>query len=81
MLGLLGNKKIAQLILSEVPKAAVEEKSVPNGIEADFSKAHEALAGDMLDALKSEDKSKFSKALKQFIMLCDKEDDYSEVGE
>ncbi len=81
MLGLLGNKKIAQLILSEVPKVEVEEKEVSKGLEADFSKAHEALAGELMEALKSGDNASFARSLKRFIQLCDKEGDYSEVGE
>ena len=82
MMGLLGDKKkIAQLILSEMPKH-MEEKEVPQGIEADFSKAHEALASEMVEAFKQGEPGKVSRALKQFIKLCVKEDEYSvEEGE
>jgi hypothetical protein len=82
MLGLLGDKKkIAQIILSEMPKH-IEEKEVPQGIEADFSKAHEELAKEMIDGFEQGEPGKVSRALKQFIKLCMKEDEYSvEEGE
>lgn len=82
MLGMLGDKKkIAQLILSEKPKMATE-KAVPQGIEADFSDAHEALAGDLVKGIQSGDPGMVSRSLKQFIQLCMREDEYSvEEGE
>jgi predicted metal-dependent hydrolase len=80
MLGLLGNKKIAQLILSEVPKMEVETE-VPKGLESDFSKAHEALASEIISAVKGEDSLKLSRSLKQFVKLCEKEEEYSEEGD
>jgi hypothetical protein len=81
MLGLLGDKKkIAQIILSEMPKK-VEEKSVPQGIEADFSKAHDALSEDIIQGVKDGEPGKVSRSLKQFFQLCMKEGEYSEEGE
>lgn len=77
MLGMLGDKKkIAQLILSERPK--VEEKAVPQGIEADFSQGLDALASDLVEGLKGGDPGMVSRSLKQFIKLCMKEGEYSE---
>lgn len=81
MMGLLGDKKrIVQLILSQTHEP-VKEKEVPQGIEADFSKAHDALASDMIDGFKNGEPGKVSRSLKQFIQLCMKEDEYSEEGE
>lgn len=80
MLGMLGDKKkIASIILSERPK--IEEKPVPQGIEADFSQGLEALAKDLVEGLKGGDPGMVSRSLKQFIKLCVKEDEYSEVEE
>jgi hypothetical protein len=76
MMGLLGDKKkAAQLILSEAPKK--QEKDVPQGIEADFSQAHDAIAKDIIDAVQAGDPGMVSRALKQFVKLCSKEDEYS----
>lgn len=83
MMGLLGDKKkIASVILSEVhaPKRP-EEKNVPQGIEADFSAAHEALASDIISGIKDGDPGMVSRSLKQFFQLCEKEGDYTEEGE
>lgn len=81
MLGLLGDKKkIAQIILSEAPVKA-EEKKVPQGIEADFSKAHDALAGDIVKGVQDGDPGMVSRSLKQFFKLCAKEGEYVEEGE
>jgi len=78
MLGLLGDKKkMAQIIISESHKQP-EEKDVPQGLEADFSKAHEASISDFMQAIKQDEPGKASLALKQFIKLCSKEDEYSE---
>lgn len=78
MLGMLADKKkIAQVILSESPKK-LKEESVPQGIEADFSQAQESLAGEIIEGLKNGDPRMVSQALKQFIVLCDKEEEYSE---
>lgn len=78
MMGLLGGdkKKMVQLILSESPRP--QEKEVSQGLEGDFSKAHELIAKDFIDGIKSDDPGKVSRSLKQFIMMCEKEDEYSE---
>ena len=78
MMMLGDKKKMVQLILSESP-GKPEEKEVSNGLEADFSKAHEALAKEVIDGIKSDDAMKVSKALKKFYMLCEKEEEYSEL--
>ena len=78
MLGLLGDKKkMVSLILSEYPKKA-EEKEVSQGLESDFSKAHDAIASELIEALKAGDPGKVSRSLKSFIKLCSKEEEYSE---
>lgn len=78
MMGLLGDKKkMAQFIISESHKKP-EEKNVPDGLEADFSKAHEAAMSDFMQAIKQDEPGKASLALKQFIKFCIKEDEYSE---
>lgn len=81
MLGLLGDKKnLVSLILSETQEPT--QKDVPKGLESDFSKAHEALAGDMIEAFKEGNAEMASRCLKQFIKLYSKEDNYSvEEGE
>lgn len=80
MMMLGDKKKMVQLILSESPKA--QEKEVPQGIESDFSKAHDSLANDIIEAIKEGEPGKVSRSLKQFIKLCGKEDEYSvEEGE
>lgn len=79
MMGMLGDKKkMIQLILSESP-AKAEEKEVPQGLEGDFSKAHDAMAKDLIEGFKAGDPGMVSRALKQFIKLCSKEEDYSEI--
>lgn len=81
MLGLLGDqKKLVQLILSESPKPV--EKEVPQGLEGDFSKAHDSIAKDLIEGIKSGDPRMVSRSLKQFVQLCEKEEEYSgEEGE
>lgn len=81
MMGLLGdNKKLVQLILSESPKTI--EKDVPQGLEGDFSKAHDSLAEELINGFKSGDPRMVSRSLKQFIQLCGREEEYSvEEGE
>jgi hypothetical protein len=74
-------KKIAELILKERVKKP-EEKEVPQGLEADFSKAHEAVAKDLMNAVKADDAKGVCRAMKSFYHLCEKESEYSvEVGE
>ena len=52
MMGMLGNKKgMASAILSEIPK--IEVKDVPVGLEADFGKACEECASDLIEAVKA----------------------------
>lgn len=76
MMGLLGDKKkMVQLILSENHKP--KEKEVPQGLEADFSQAHDSLAKEICDGVQAGDPGMVSRALKQFIKLCSKEDEYS----
>jgi hypothetical protein len=78
---LLGDrKKIAQLIISENHQAP-KEKDVPQGLEADFSKAHESAMSEFMQALEQGEPGKASLALKQFIKFCIKEDEYSEPEE
>lgn len=78
MLGMLGDKKkIASIILSESPKK-IEEKNVPQGLESDFSIGLESLASEMIEGLKNGEPGMVAKALKQFIILCKKEEEYSE---
>lgn len=78
MLGLLGDKKkISQIILSEHAKKP-EEKEVPQGIEADFSKAHDAFSGDIIKGIQSGDPGMVTRSLKGLIKLCLKEDEYSD---
>lgn len=82
MMGLLGDNKskIVQLILSEGHRP--EEKSVPQGLEGDFSKAHDLIAKDLIEGIKSGDPGKVSRSLKSFIQMCEKEEEYSvEEGE
>jgi hypothetical protein len=77
MMGLLGDKKkIASLILSESPRP--QEKEASQGIEGDFSKAHDQIAKDLIDGIKSGDPGKVSRSLKHFIQMCEKEEEYSE---
>lgn len=77
-MGLLGDKKkMVSLILSERPK--IEEKEVSQGLEGDFSQAHEATAKTIIEAIQAGDPGMVSRALKQFYQLCEKEEDYSEV--
>lgn len=77
---LIDQKKMAQLILNEVHKP--KEKEVPQGIEGDFSKAHESIAKELIDAIKSGDPRMVSRSLKMFFQVCDKEEEYSvEEGE
>ena len=77
MLGMLGDKKkLISIILAEkAPKP--EEKSV-DGLEADFSSGYEGAAKDVLMALESKDAKALASAMKDFIMLCVREEDYSE---
>lgn len=81
LMGLLGDqKKMVQLILSE--SAGPKEKEVPQGLEGDFSKAHDSIAKDLIEGIKSGDPRMVSRSLKQFIVLCEKEEEYSvEEGE
>lgn len=81
MLGLLGDqKKLVQLILSERPMA--EEKEVPKGLEGDFSAAHEAAAKELIDGIGAGDPRMVARSIKQMIMLCEREEEYSvEEGE
>ena len=68
------------MILSESPNAEV--KQVPQGLEGDFSKAIDSLASDIIEAVKSGEPGKVSRSLKQFIKLCEREEEYSvEEGE
>jgi hypothetical protein len=78
---LLGdNKKLVQLILSE--SHAPKEKEVPQGLEGDFSKAHESIAKELIEAIKSGDPRTVSRSLKTFMQMCEKEEEYSvEEGE
>lgn len=73
---LFDKKKIAQVILSERPKKI--EKDVPQGIESDFSMGLDSLAGEIIEGLKNGEPRMVSQALKQFIQLCLKEEEYSE---
>lgn len=76
-MGLLGDKKkMASLILSEDFKP--KEKEVPQGLEGDFSKAHESIAKDLIDGIKSGDPGMVSRSLKQFYQMCEKEEEYSD---
>lgn len=80
MLGLLGDKKkMVSLILSEKQKP--KETEVPQGLEADFSQAHESLAKEFIEGIKNDDPGMVSRSLKQFIQLCVKEDDYTQAGD
>lgn len=80
-MGLLGDKKnMVSLILKEHHRP--EEKEVPQGLEGDFSKAHESIAKDLIEGIKSGDPGKVSRSLKQFMQMCGKEEEYSdEEGE
>lgn len=80
MMGLLGDKKkMASLILSEAPKN--EEKKVPSGVEGDFSKACEQCASELIDGIKAGDPRMVSRALKHFVELSGREDEYSDSSE
>lgn len=82
MMGLLGNKnkRIAQVILSEM--AAPQQKDVPQGLEADFGGACDQCSKELIDGIKAGDPGKVSRALKQFMAMSEREEEYSEpVGE
>lgn len=74
LLPMMDKKKIVSIVLGEKPKEEVKAQ----GLESDFSPAYEAASKDMMEALESKDAKKYASALKEFIMLCDKEEDYSE---
>jgi hypothetical protein len=74
LLPMMDKKKIVSIVLGEKPV----EKKVPEGLESDFSPALEASAGDMLSAFESKDAKKLASALKEFVMMCEKEEDYQE---
>lgn len=78
MMGLLGdNKKKVAAILGDY-KPVVKEKEI-GPVEGDFSLAKESLAGEIISALDEKDPKKLMKSLSQFMQMCDKEEDYSEV--
>ena len=77
MMGLLGDKKKAvSAILSESMKP--QEKEVSQGLEGDFSKAHDLIAKDLIEGIKSGDPGMVSRSLKHFVQMCEKEEEYSE---
>lgn len=77
MMGLLGDKKVISLILNEMHKP--KEAEVPQGLEGDFSKAHDAIAKELIEGIKNGEPGKVSRSLKQFIQMCEKEEEYSDV--
>lgn len=77
MMMLGDKKKIAQAILSESP-VKVEEKPVPQGLESDFSKALESSASELIDGIDKKEPLRVAKALKQFMAMCSREEEYSE---
>ena len=80
MMGMLGNKRgMASAILSEIPK--IDVKDVPVGLEADFGKACEACASDLIEAVKAGEPGKVVRAMKSLMQMIDKEDEYSEPSE
>lgn len=80
MMGLLGDKKnIAAAIMSEMRMP--EEKKVPEGLEADFSKACEKCASDVIEGVKAGDPRMVSRALRQFFAMSEREEEYSEPSE
>lgn len=72
-------KKIAQMVLSESPKLI--EKDVPQGVEGDFSVACEQCAKDLIDAVKAGEPRMVSRALRQFMAMAEREEEYSEPSE
>ncbi len=74
LLPMMDKKKIVSIVLGEQKP---EEKKVSDGLEADFSPAYEAAAKDIMEAVKSEDSAKLISALKGFVKMCEKEEDYS----
>lgn len=81
MLGLLGNKKgMASAILKEIPHK-IEEKKVPEGLEADFGKACEQCASDLIEAVKAEEPRMVVRALKSLMAMINKEEEYADPAE
>jgi hypothetical protein len=72
---MMDKKKIVSIVLGE---SKPEEKKVSKGLESDFSPAYEAAAKDMIQAIKEDDAKKFASVLKDFFMMCEKEEDYQE---
>jgi hypothetical protein len=82
MMGLLGNrgKKISQVILSEM--RAPEAKDVPSNLESDFSGACDQCSQEIIEGIQAGDPGKVSRALKRFMAMAEREEEYSEpVGE
>jgi hypothetical protein len=77
MLGMLGDKKkIAQVILGERPM--MDEKKVPNGLEADFSTAYGALSKDIMSAIEEKSAERLAASLKSMIQAIVREEEYKE---
>ena len=73
LLPMMDKKKIVSIVLGEgKPKEEVKAQ----GLESDFSPAYVAVAEDMMKALEGKDAKKLAAAIKEFIMLADKEEDY-----
>lgn len=81
MMGLLGNKnkRISQVILSEM--AGPQQKDVPQGLEADFGGACDQCSQEIIDGIKAGDPRKVSQALKRFMAMSEREEEYSEPSE
>jgi len=81
MLGMLGdkNKKMITLILSQDHKP--DEKMVPRGLESDFQMAMDEEAAQILRAIEDKDAKSLSHSLKEFFLMCDKEDEYNDEDE
>lgn len=77
MMGLLGReKKIAQVILSEM--AGPQKKDVPQGLEADFGGACDQCSQEIIEGIKAGDPRMVSQALKRFMAMAEREEEYSE---
>ena len=62
----MDKKKIVSIVLGEQKP---EEKKVADGLEADFSSAYSAAAGDLLSAIEGKDAEKLASVLKDFVKI------------
>lgn len=76
-------KKLATIIIGKMGDKEGMEEAPTNemGDEMDYELALEAASEDMMSALEKKDAKLFKSALKDFIYLCDEQEDAEEESE